>query len=242
MSKVLEVKDLNVSYGNYQALTNINLSIDSEKLIGVIGPSGSGKSTLFKAILGLIPIDSGTIKIAGKKLDDVRTEIAYIPQRIAIDWDFPILVKETVLLGCYPNLGLFERPCIIDQQRAMQSLERVGMRCYADSHIGELSGGQQQRVFIARLLAQDAQYLFLDEPFVGVDILSEEIIINLLKKLRDERKTVFIIHHDLTKVEEYFDELIILNQKLVAAGPVETVFKPDILEKAYGGPLAIFES
>lgn len=119
MSKALEVKNLNVSYGNYQALNNINLSIAPGKLIGVIGPSGSGKSTLFKATLGLIPIDSGQIKIGGKKLDDVRPEIAYIPQRIEIDWDFPILVKDAVLLGCYPKLGLFEWSCTVDQQRTM---------------------------------------------------------------------------------------------------------------------------
>lgn len=116
------------------------------------------------------------------------------------------------------------------------------MKNYAECHIGELSGGQQQRVFIARLLAQDAQYLFLDEPFVGVDILSETITIDLLKSLRDEGKTIFIIHHDLTKVKNYFDELIILNKNLIATGPVEIVFKPDILENTYGGPLAIFES
>lgn len=242
MSKVLEIEDLNVSYGTYQALNNINLSIAPGKLVGVIGPSGSGKSTLFKATLGLIPIDSGTIKIAGQKLDDVRTDVAYIPQRIEIDWDFPILVKDAVLLGTYPKLGLFQRPQAIDKKQAMQSLERVGMRGYADSHIGELSGGQQQRIFIARLLAQDAEYLFLDEPFVGVDILSENIIIALLKDLRDEGKTIFIIHHDLTKVEDYFDELIILDRNLIAVGPVDTVFTPNIVEKAYGGPVAIFDN
>lgn len=157
MSKVLAIKDLNVSYGTYQALHNVNLSIDTGKSVGVIGPSDSGKSTLFKATLGLIPIDSGTIKIAGKKLNDVRTKIAYIPQRIEIDWDFPILVKDIVLLGCFPKLGLFERPQPVDKERAMQSLERVGMIDYADRHIGELSGGQQQRIFIARLLQSSNQ-------------------------------------------------------------------------------------
>ena len=241
MNVILEIEDLNVSYGTHQALDSINLSITSGKIIGVVGPSGSGKSTLFKAILGLIPIDSGTIKIANQELDDVRTEIAYIPQRIEVDWDFPILVKDAVLLGCYPKLGFFQRPQVVDKIRAMQSLERVGMRAYADSHIGELSGGQQQRVFIARLLAQDAKYLFLDEPFIGIDILSEKIIVDLLKDLRDEGKTIFIIHHDLTKVEDYFDELIILDRGLIATGPIDVVFKPEILEKAYGGPLAIFE-
>lgn len=241
MSKMLEIEHLNVSYGTHQALKNINLSIDKGKLIGVIGPSGSGKSTLFKAILGLIPIDSGTILINEQKLDAVRKEIAYIPQRIEIDWDFPILVKDAVLLGCYPRLGLFERPKEVDKELAMDCLERVGMKNYAGSHIGELSGGQKQRIFIARLLAQEAKYIFLDEPFVGVDILSEKIIIDLLKTLRDEGKTILIIHHDLMKVQDYFDELIVLDQKLVAAGSVNKIFKADLLEKAYGGPIALFK-
>ena len=242
MYKALDVQNLHVSYNGNEVLKDISLSIDNGKLIGIIGPNGAGKSTLIKAILGLIPMDKGTIQIDGEKLNKVRKQIAYIPQRSDIDWDFPILVKDTVLLGTYPNLGLFNRPRRKDKDWAMECLVKVGMEDYANSQIGELSGGQQQRVFVARALAQNANTFFLDEPFVGIDVSSEEIIINILRELRDQGKTVFVIHHDLSKVKGYFDDLILINKILIGAGSVDLVFKPKLMEAAYQGPLSFLKT
>ena len=242
MSNAVEVKNLYVSYSGVEVLHDINFSIESGKLIGILGPNGAGKSTLIKAILGLIRTDKGEVKINGQPIDKMRTEIAYVPQRSDIDWDFPITVKDTVLIGTYPNLGLFHRPKQKDKDWAMECLKKVGMEDYADNQIGELSGGQQQRVFVARSLAQDAEFFFLDEPFVGIDVSSEEIIINILRELRDSGKTVFVIHHDLTKVEGYFDDIILINKELIGAGSVENVFKPKLMEAAYKAPLAVLET
>lgn len=242
MYKSLDVQNLHVSYNGNQVLKDINLSIDTGKLIGIIGPNGAGKSTLIKAILGLTSIDKGEIQIDGGPLNKMRKKIAYIPQRSDIDWDFPIVVKDTVLLGSYPKLGLFKRPSKKNKDWAMECLVKVGMEDYADRQIGELSGGQQQRVFVARALAQNAKTFFLDEPFVGIDVSSEEIIINILRELRDEGKTVFVIHHDLTKVEGYFDDLILINKELIGAGSVDLVFKPKLMEAAYQVPLSFLKT
>lgn len=242
MKTSLEVKNLTVSYSNKIALTDVNFSMESGKLIGIIGPNGSGKSTLMKAVLNLTAKDSGEVQINEKTLEEVRGNIAYIPQRSNIDWDFPILVRDTVLLGTYPKLGLFNRPKAKEKKIAEEALKKVGMEDFADKQIGELSGGQQQRVFLARSLAQNADIFFMDEPFVGIDIHSEEIIINILKELRDQGKTLFVIHHDLTKVEDYFDELILVNKELVAAGAVSDVFTPELMERTFNAPLTVLEN
>lgn len=242
MKTSLEVKNLTVSYSNKIALTDVNFSMESGKLIGIIGPNGSGKSTLMKAVLNLTAKDSGEVQINEKTLEEVRGNIAYIPQRSNIDWDFPILVRDTVLLGTYPKLGLFNRPKAKEKKIAEEALKKVGMEDFADKQIGELSGGQQQRVFLARSLAQNADIFFMDEPFVGIDIHSEEIIINILKELRDQGKTLFVIHHDLTKVEDYFDELILVNKELLAAGAVSDVFTPELMERTFNAPLTVLEN
>lgn len=242
MKTSLEVKNLTVSYSNKIALTDVNFSMESGKLVGIIGPNGSGKSTLMKAVLNLTAKDSGQVRIDEKSIEKVRKNISYIPQRSNIDWDFPILVRDTVLLGTYPKLGLFKRPKAKEKKIAEEALKKVGMEDFADKQIGELSGGQQQRVFLARSLAQDADILFMDEPFVGIDIHSEEIIINILKELRDQGKTLFVIHHDLTKVEDYFDKLILVNKELVAAGAVSDVFTPELMERTFNAPLTVLEN
>lgn len=242
LSQTIDVKNLSVSYSGKKAVQDISFSLDSGKLIGIIGPNGAGKSTLIKGMLGLVPTDSGEVKLLGKALDEMREEIAYIPQRADIDWDFPILVKDTVLLGTYPKLGLFKRPKEKEKQIAMESLAKVGMEDFADKQIGELSGGQQQRVFVARSLAQKADIFFLDEPFVGVDIKSEKIIIDILKDLTSHGKTIFVIHHDLTKIEEYFDEIILLNKKLFGAGPVKEVITPKLMGETFDTPLDVIEN
>lgn len=242
MKTSLEVKNLTVSYSNKIALTDVNFSMESGKLVGIIGPNGSGKSTLMKAVLNLTAKDSGQVRIDEKSIEKVRKNISYIPQRSNIDWDFPILVRDTVLLGTYPKLGLFKRPKAKEKKIAEEALKKVGVEDFADKQIGELSGGQQQRVFLARSLAQDADILFMDEPFVGIDIHSEEIIINILKELRDQGKTLFVIHHDLTKVEDYFDKLILVNKELVAAGAVSDVFTPELMERTFNAPLTVLEN
>ena len=188
---------------------------------------------MIKAILDLIPTDKGVISVDGQSIDKKRREIAYVPQRSDLDWDFPISVYETVLMGTYPSLGLFRKPGEKEKILAIKSLERVDMLDYENQQIGELSGGQQQRVFLARALAQEADLFFLDEPFVGIDIASENSIVKILKELKDEGKTVFVVHHDLSKVESYFDDLILMNKELIQAGPVSEVFKYDTMSQAY---------
>src|SRR5690625_2081418 len=232
MQRKIVVNDLSVSYFGKQVVQNISFSFSDENLIGIIGPNGAGKSTLMKAILGLIPKDSGTVEFYEQPIKNVRKKIAYVPQRSNIDWDFPIIVRDTVLLGTYPNLGLFRRPKKSDKEWANHCLEKVGMQDFSERQIAELSGGQQQRVFLARALAQKADFFFLDEPFVGIDVASEKMIINILKKLRDEGKTVFVVHHDLTKVEDYFNELILNNKELIESGPVQKVIQPELMTKA----------
>lgn len=242
MIQSLDIKNLSVSYGDNKVLDDINMSMDNGKLIGIIGPNGAGKSTFLKAALGLIPKDSGEVLFCGEPLNKVRTKIAYKPQSSLIDWDFPITVEDTVLLGTYPKLGLFKRPGQKEKDLAMECLEQVGMEDFSTRQINELSGGQQQRVFLARSLAQEAECFFLDEPFVGIDMASEKIMIDILKKLRDQGKTIFVVHHDLMKVGNYFDDVILLNKNLIAAGPVKDVFTPKLVEEAYGTQLSLPKS
>lgn len=233
MKGTIEVKDLTVSYYGNEVVSGISFTVDTGKLIGIIGPNGAGKSSLMKAILGLVPKDRGTVRIEGKPVDAVRKQIAYVPQRSQIDWDFPIIVRDTVLLGTYPRLGLFRRPKRQEKEWAYHCLEKVGMEDFSERQISELSGGQQQRVFLARALAQRADYFFLDEPFVGIDVASEQTIIRILKDLRDEGKTVFVVHHDLSTVEDYFNDLILMNRRLIRSGPVEKVLQEEAMTEAY---------
>lgn len=239
MRKTIDVKNLHISYYGKEVLKNVSFSFQTGKLIGILGPNGAGKSTLMKAMLGLIPRDGGEITLAGQPLKAVQKKIAYVPQRSNIDWDFPIIVKDTVLLGTFPSIPIFRRPRKEHKEWAMECLRKVGMEDFKNNQIGELSGGQQQRVFLARALAQRAEYFFLDEPFVGIDIASEEVIIHILKNLRDEGKTVFVVHHDLSKVESYFDNLVLINKELISSGPVDHVFQPELMQRAYQMPLAL---
>ncbi|GKV54665.1 manganese transport system ATP-binding protein MntB [Sporosarcina sp. NCCP-2222] len=241
MKDQLRVHDVSVSYYGNPVLVDVSFTFTSGNLIGILGPNGAGKSTLMKAMLSLIPNDKGSVEINGKPIKEVRKQIAYVPQRSNIDWNFPITVKDTVLLGTYPKLGLFHRPKKEHKEWAMQCLEQVGMADFANQQIGELSGGQQQRVFLARALAQQADIFFLDEPFVGIDVSSEEVIIGILKRLRDEGKLVFVVHHDLTKVKQYFDELVLINKNLIAAGPVQEVFTTENMTRAYQRPFSMVE-
>ncbi len=238
MNHVIEVKNLVVTYRDEPVIHNINFAFEKGKLVGIVGPNGAGKSTMIKAILSLIPSNRGSVSFFGKPLNEVRQQIAYIPQRFDIDWHFPINVLDTVALGTYPKLGLFKRVGKHERAQALNALKRVGMQDYAYTQISELSGGQQQRVFLARVLVQDADILFLDEPFVGVDVASELAMMNILAQLKSEGKTIFVVHHNLEKVKEYFDDLIILNKEIIDLGPTESVFNDEVLARAYGDQLA----
>lgn len=231
----IEVEKLTVAYQGKVALQDISLEISSGQITGIIGPNGAGKSSLIKGSLGLVEtVEKKPVQVFGEPLDNKRSKVAYVEQRNSLDLSFPISVIQTVLLGTYPNLGYFHRPGAKEKKLAIQALETVGMSAYADRQIGELSGGQLQRVFIARALAQEAEILLLDEPFIGIDAVSEKLIVSLLKQLKAEGKTVVIVHHDLHKVREYFDHVIILDRVLIANGPTETVFTTENIQKAYG--------
>lgn len=233
MIEPIKVNNISVSYDGNEVVKDVSFSFNPGNLIGVLGPNGAGKSTLLKAMLGLIHRDHGDVQLGTKSIDEMRKQIAYVPQRSNIDWNFPIIVKDTVLLGTYPKTGLLRRPKKADKELAMECLRQVGMEEFAKRQIGELSGGQQQRVFLARALAQKADYFFLDEPFVGIDASSEEVIIGILRQLKKAGKIVFVVHHDLSKVKSYFDELVLINKELIDAGPVNKVFRPENMTKAY---------
>ncbi|MBA2795421.1 metal ABC transporter ATP-binding protein [Streptococcus porcinus] len=235
---MIEIKDLKVSYdGNKTVLSNVDLHISEPGIIGIIGPNGAGKSTLMKAILGLVDYD-GKI-IINHDLSSAYKAIAYVEQRSQIDFNFPITVEECVLLGTYGKLGLFKNVKSKEKEMAQKVLEDVGLTDYAKKPIKALSGGQFQRMLLARCLIQDQEYLFLDEPFVGIDSLSETIIVDLLKKLKSQGRTILIVHHDLSKVEDYFDQVLLINGQIIAFGSVSDVFTIDNLSKTYGNELIV---
>lgn len=232
--ETIRVKDLTVAYRGKIALKKINLALSPGKLTGIVGPNGAGKSTLMKGILELVSTQSGTILYGADKLKKQRKKIAYVEQRQDIDLSFPIDVFGVVLFGTYPHLKLFQRPGKKEKAFAAECLEKVGLSKFSERQISELSGGQLQRVFIARALAQQAEWILLDEPFAGIDATSEKIIIELLKELRDEGKSIVIVHHDLHKVTDYFDDVILLNKGLIASGPVNQTYTTKNMEKTYG--------
>ena len=236
-----EIHDMTVAYHRRPVLWDIDFTLPEGKLVGIVGPNGAGKTTLIKATLGLVPLASGKVEIYGKSYHEQRHLVGYVPQRESVDWDFPVTVRDVVLMGTYGKLGWFRRPGRAERELADRCLEQVGMTAYANRQIRQLSGGQQQRVFLARALAQDAQVYFLDEPFSGVDAATEAAIVELLQTLRASGKTVLIVHHDLQSVQEYFDYVILLNMRLIACGPVETTFTNENLQKTYGGRLTILD-
>lgn len=237
----LTIDDLTVAYQRKPVLWDIDLDIPEGKLVGIVGPNGAGKSTLLKACLDLIPRASGDILFYGQPYRKMRTRVGYVPQRESVDWDFPVSALDVVAMGMYNQLGWFRRVGKAIKQRARESLERVGIEELADRQISQLSGGQQQRVFLARALAQEADIYFMDEPFAAVDAATERAIITLLQDLRDRGKTCLVVHHDLATVSQYFDWLILLNMRVVEAGPTETVFHKENLQKTYGGKLTLLE-
>lgn len=237
----VRIENLSVTYGKKTVLTGINLNLPSGQVYGVIGPNGSGKSTLFKAMLGLLKPDSGTVTVNARPVHELSLYIAYIPQKEEIDFDFPATVFDVVLNGRYPHKKVFDRISEGDRELGEQALRQVDMWAFRKRQIGQLSGGQQQRVFLARALAQDAEVLLLDEPFSGVDVTTEERMIALLRDLTKRGKTVLVVHHDLSDVADYFDQVIMLNQRLIAYGPTKTTFTDENIRKCYHGRSAILE-
>ncbi len=241
MNPVISVEDLSVSYDRKRVLSNIFLQIEAGHRYGILGPNGSGKSTLLKAILGLLNDYHGKVRVLGKPVKEVRRRIVYVPQRSEIDFSFPATVRDVVLMGDYPHKKVFQRITSADQRMVDQALDELDIADLQKRQIGELSGGQQQRTFLARALAQEAELLLLDEPFVGVDIPTEEKIIQVLRKLSAAGKTLLVVHHDLQAVPDYFDEVILINQRLVAAGATETTFTAENIAKTFGGQLHLLQ-
>lgn len=237
----ISIKGLSVSYDKKIVLTNVYLDIEAGNVYGVIGPNGAGKSTLFKAILGLVDLNAGKILINDQPVEAQRKNIVYLPQKDEVDWQFPATVMDIVMMGRYPHKKLFQRMNKQDEEAALAALREIGIENLKNRQIGELSGGQQQRVFLARALCQGANILLLDEPFVGVDITTEEKIIALLKKLAAKGKTLLVVHHDLSTVPAYFDKVILINQRLIASGDTDTTFTQENIAKAYGGQLPILQ-
>lgn len=235
----LSVHAMTVAYDRKPVLWDIDYDAPNEALVAIVGPNGAGKSTMIKACLGLIPKASGTVEFWGQTHKQTRSRIGYVPQRESVDWDFPVSALDVVCMGRYRKIGWCRPVSRAHKRAALECLDRVGMADFAKRQISQLSGGQQQRVFLARALAQESELYFMDEPFAGVDAATERAIIGVLRDLRSEGKTVIVVHHDLQTVPEYFDHALLLNMRVVAAGPVEHVFTQENLHKTYGGRLTL---
>ena len=222
----IEIKNLTVAYGENIALEDFNLDVEIGSLMALVGPNGAGKSTLIKTILKFLKHITGEIKISGKSL-------AYVPQRNSVDWDFPTTLFDVVEMGCYGRVGLFKRVNKEEKVKVLKAIEQVGMLDFKNRQISELSGGQQQRTFIARALVQEADIYLMDEPFQGVDSTTEKSIVDILKKLKSEGKTLLVVHHDLQTVPTYFESVTFINKTVIATGKVKEVFTQENIDKTY---------
>lgn len=230
----ISVTELTVDYDGVKAIEDVNFMVNAEKLTAIIGPNGAGKSTLIKALLGLIPTRTGTISCFGTSPKQYRKYISYVPQRAQIDWEFPANVFDVVAMGLYGELGLLRRFSSAHKDRVHSALTDVDMADFATRQISQLSGGQQQRVFLARSIVQDAELILLDEPFGGIDAKSEAVIVDILRHQKQSGKSIVAVHHDLSTVKDYFDDVILLNKTVTAFGPVDDVFTKSNVEKTYG--------
>ncbi|MCL4585153.1 metal ABC transporter ATP-binding protein [Fusobacterium nucleatum] len=222
----IEIKNLTVAYGENIALEDFNLNVEIGSLMALVGPNGAGKSTLIKTVLKFLKQITGEIKINGKNL-------AYVPQRNSVDWDFPTTLFDVVEMGCYGRVGLFKRVNKEEKAKVLKAIEQVGMLDFKDRQISELSGGQQQRTFIARALVQEADIYLMDEPFQGVDSTTEKSIVDILKKLKSDGKTLLVVHHDLQTVPTYFESVTFINKTVIATGKVKEVFTQENIDKTY---------
>jgi manganese/zinc/iron transport system ATP- binding protein len=235
----LSIRGLTVAYGDLPALDDVSVDVPAGSMTAIVGPNGAGKSTLLRAALDLVPRKSGTVTYFGRPFAAVRRRVAFVPQRAAVDWDFPATALDVVIMGLYADIGAFRFAGRREKSKAQAALDRVGLLDLANRQIGRLSGGQQQRVFLARALVQDCELTLLDEPFAGVDAATEQAIIAVLKQLNDAGRTVVAVHHDLSTVAGTFDRVILLAGRLVAVGPTSEVFTPENLRATYGGRLQL---
>ena len=222
----IEIKNLTVAYGENIALEDLNLNIEVGSLMALVGPNGAGKSTLIKTILKFLKQITGEIKINAKTL-------AYVPQRNSVDWGFPTTLFDVVEMGCYGRVGLFKRVSKEEKHKVLKAIEQVGMLEFKDRQISELSGGQQQRAFIARALVQEADIYLMDEPFQGVDSTTEKSIVEILKQLKAEGKTIIVVHHDLQTVPAYFESVALINKAVIVSGKVSEVFTSENIDVTY---------
>ncbi len=237
----LSVRDLTVAYNRKPVLWNVTLDVPPGSLVGLVGPNGAGKSTLLKAIVDTVPKISGAIRIFGEAYADCRAMLAYVPQRESVDWDFPATALDVVLMGTYGRIGWFRRVGKAEREAAREALAKMEIEHLAGRQISQLSGGQQQRTFLARSLVQNAKLFLMDEPFAAVDAATERAIVTLMKELQGQGSTIVVVHHDLHTVPEYFDYIVLLNTRLIAAGPTREVFTEQNLQKTYGGKLTLLE-
>ena len=239
----IAARDVTVTYRNgHTALRHANFEIPQGTVTALVGVNGAGKSTLFKAIMGFVPVASGEIRLLGMTVPQAlkRHLVAYVPQSEEVDWSFPVLVEDVVMMGRYGHMGFLRRASAADRASVDQALARVGMADLRHRQIGELSGGQRKRVFLARALAQDGRVILLDEPFTGVDVGTEDQIIALLGELRDEGRVMLVSTHNLGSVPEFCDRVVLVKGTVLAYGPTETTFTRDNLERAFGGVLRHF--
>lgn len=237
---VIELDHVSVTYPNgHQALDDISLYLGAGKICGLVGMNGAGKSTLFKTMMGFVKPTRGSVKILEKPVQHAlkKNMISYVPQTEDVDWNFPVLVEDVVMMGRYGHMNFMRIPSKKDREIVQHALERVNMSAFAKRQIGELSGGQKKRVFVARALAQEGQLMFLDEPFTGVDIKTEEALIALFRSLAKEGQLILVSTHNLGSVPHFCDEAVIINTRLIAQGPIEQVFISEHLEAAFGGKL-----
>ena len=240
MSDIIEINNVGVTYPNgHEALQNINVRLHDKTICGLVGVNGAGKSTLFKAMMGFVTPTTGHVKIDGRDVQQALKEnlVSYVPQAEDVDWNFPVLVEDVVMMGRYGHMGFLRRPSAADKQAVDQALERVDMAAYRKRQIGELSGGQKKRVFVARALAQGGKIILLDEPFTGVDIKTEDTLIALFRSLAAEGRLILVSTHNLGSVPQFCDEVMLINKTLLAYGSVETTFTQENLSKAFGGIL-----
>ena len=237
----LSIHDMTVAYHRRPVLWDVDYDAPPGRLIAIVGPNGAGKSTLLKAALELIPRATGEVQFFGQPLAKVRQRVAYVPQRTSVDWDFPVSALDVAAMGLYRRIGWFRPVTRRWRDKALAHLDRVGLADLATRQISQLSGGQQQRVFLARALAQNADLYLMDEPLAGVDAATERTIIDLLHSLRDEGKTALVVHHDLQTGADTFDDVLLLNQGVIAAGPIAETFTPENLHTTYGGQLGLLE-
>ncbi len=238
----LEIENVSLGYGEKIIMRDLTFQVPHGARVAVVGPNGAGKSTLFKALVGILPLQSGQIFIHGEPLGAHTDCVAYVPQREDVDWRFPVTVSDVVMMGRYGQMGWLSRPSAHDKKMVKQSLDQMGIADLAEQSIGQLSGGQQQRAFLARAIAQEPHILLMDEPFTGVDVTTQEATLRLLDHLKERQVTAIVSTHDLNLAASRFDLTLLINHRLIAFGSPQQVFTKENLAAAFGNSLLVMEN